>query len=170
MKKPRIKYSYTYINFRNWLKNNYYKFPTRPQIIELRSDSFSLVFPRVRNLKIIFKSHGWVEVWVWKDKNYIVDILTDFDLDEEKGEQGYFCDSCHPRDYYQDRKDLWEKHVYEPLLEWSIKIFLPENYLCLYETEYMGSSWTKILPFDKIESDKELKYRVYCESIFRAKV
>jgi len=167
MKKPKIKYSFTYINLKNWLKYSQHRFPIKPNLTRLRRNSFSLVFPRVDNLEVIFKTGGEIEVWVWKDKNYVVDILVEFDLYENKNEHGYYCQLCEPREYYQDRQILWEKNVYEPLLEWTINNFKPENYLCLFEIEPKGSSWARILPVDKTEKDKDFTYRIYCEPVIR---
>ena len=124
----------------------------------------------MRNLKIIFKSHGWVEVWVWKDKGTSsedFDILTEFDLIEEKNSQGYYCSLCQETEYYPDRETMWEKHVYELLLEWAIDNIKPENYLCVFESENKGGLCAKILTMEELKKRKDEKLLVFCKPVIK---
>jgi hypothetical protein len=55
----------------------------------------------------------------------------------------YYCEMCIEKTYYPTRKDIWERHSFEPLLEW-IKSLTPDTYVCLYgipEESMWGSAF-----------------------------
>lgn len=148
MKKPKIKYSFMYINLKNWLKENHHRFPANPQIVRLNRNGFFIVFSKVKNIAIEFQSSGGINIWAWKGVKLTpenADILTHFDLYEKKDEQGdYYCFCCESPKHYQDRHIFWEQELYEPLLAWSIKNISQDNSLCIYESKDKGYLWAKI--------------------------
>lgn len=168
---PKIKYSFIYTNLKKWLKSNQDKFPTRPQISKLRRDSLSLTFSRVKNIVVNFNKYGMVEVWGWRDGEGFsedFDILTEFDLSEEKNSKGYYCGLCLTREYYQDREIMWEKHIYELLLKWAIENIKPDKHLCIFETESKGALWAKILTTEDLKTMKDEKLLVFCKPVITA--
>jgi len=168
MKKPIIKYSFIYRHSKAWLKENQYRFSCSPYIKSFRRDSFTLAFKGVKNISVTFNKSGIIDVWCWTDKKFTLssaDILTDFDIAERKSGLGYYCECCDPTTFYKNRQMLWDNEVFEPLLKWANEKLLPDNYLCIYQTEDKGGLWAKIKKSSELEQDKDLKHRTFLSPI-----
>ncbi|MBC7539813.1 MAG: hypothetical protein H7281_13410 [Bacteriovorax sp.] len=173
MKKISIKNKFIYLNFIKWLELNQHRFLIQPYIEKINETSFIIAFKNVDYIKVIFKDWGEVEIWATKEDNNdnleissplkeFSDILYDFDIRERKLNKGYLCEVCTPPIYTKDRSSIWEMHVYEPLLKWAVENLIPQNQLCIYETEDKNAHWLKIKNTTELEFDNEVEFRTFC--------
>jgi hypothetical protein len=170
MRKPKIKYNYIYINLKKWLAENQARLPFIPELKRFHRNGFTMSIPRVKNISVNFNIYGNVEVWAWKPPGKYAedfDILTEFDLFEDKNEFGYFCGLCNSPEYFKNRYDLWVTHAYVPLFKWLTENITQENYLCIFQTEDRGALWAKILNKEAIENNKEKELMVFCELVIK---
>lgn len=149
--KEPIKSHFIYVNFILWLQRNEGRFLVKPYIRRIYKESFAVGLNNVENISIHFDLSGFVTIPVFF-KSECFDILTDFDISEEREGNKYFCGQCGSRRYFSSRDELWENHVYEPLLEWVNENIKSGNYLCIYDFE--GSTTAKIVKSEDLFLDK----------------
>lgn len=178
MKKTNFKNKFIYLNLIKWLNLNQQRFLLHPYIESINETSFSMVFQNVNYIKVIFKNCGEVEIWATNednDKNLktstplkeFADILYEFDIRERKLNKGYLCEICTPPTYTKDRSSIWEMHVYEPLLKWTIENLNPQNQLSIYETKDKNVQWVKIKNEAELEFDDEAEFRTLCVPLIK---
>ena len=155
-----------------WLKNNDHRFIAKPYIEEIARSSFLVTFQNVNFIKILFTSEGSVEIWATNNKEDengpfkgLENFICDFSISERKTRKGFLCTDCVLRLPYKDRQQIWEEHVYEPLLEWANSFLLAGNFICLYQFSDKGASWLKIMPVNNFQTDKDLEYLIYCDAV-----
>ncbi|MFH1147104.1 MAG: hypothetical protein V1736_05285 [Pseudomonadota bacterium] len=75
---------------------------------------------------------GAIELRVIYQKEFW-DILVDFDVVERHSSGGrYYCALCEKPEIFSSRQDLWEKHSFESLLEWTNRRFTETTWICLF--------------------------------------
>jgi len=126
--------------FFRWLADNKQLFGREPYLVEEDGSSFSLQFNGiVENISCCFVEHGDIMIVVHY-RNKFFDIVTDFDLYEEQTPDGRFlCTLCDKNPdntnknalVYEIRDELWIKHSFEPLAQWTRKMFTDDALLCL---------------------------------------
>ena len=126
--------------FFRWLADNKQLFSHEPYLVEEDGCSFSLRFNGIiENISCCFVDHGDIMIMAHY-RNEFYDIVTDFDLYESQTPDGRFlCTLCsnNPDNpdqnapVYEARDDLWIKHSFEPLAQWTRKTFTENACLCL---------------------------------------
>jgi len=151
--------------FLRWATHNHQLFSHPPYLLRQGKDSFVIGFRGVsKRITCTFTCNGMVMVGV-DYRNTCFDIVTEFDLYEERTSEGrWVCRLCrdHPNPdktepfiEYEDRDKLWIEHSFEPLAEWNRETFTRKSRLYLYRSG--GTTWAII---DQGENqEKNLKSR-----------
>ena len=77
-----------------------------------------------------------------------LDCLVFFEAYPEHNANGYHCGLCideYAKITYSSREELWQKHLFQPFLEWFNEYLVPARYLGLYRTDDKGCTWVKLL-------------------------
>lgn len=145
---------FAHLTVKHWLKNNAHRFTNPPRITNVRKSGFTLKFRGITpQIVVSIKCVGALEVWVSDDKGNWWDILTDFDLGVAQNHAGqYYCDHCEAeyRDFFSSKRELWEQHSLEPMLEWANENLRSDHWLCLFGKQN-GSTWAKLVNTDKLQ-------------------
>jgi len=112
------------------------KFRFIPYITNVTKNSFRVQFHGLGNIVFLRVQKGY-EFSMWTNLvsqriNYPWDWVGDFDLLEHKSTIGYYCGFCTEgeyKKYYKNRKDMYEKHCYEPFLEWCNERLVDGRYI-----------------------------------------
>ena len=134
--------------FTRWLADNRHLFSHEPYIDVERDNYFTVRFKGItRHIACQFVKDGAIMMQVYYRNQYF-DIVSEFDLSEEKTSEGrYLCRLCrdHPSEVnpptvleYATRDELWIKHSFEPLAEYTRATFTKDAMLCLCRDQ--GSS------------------------------
>ncbi len=136
--------------FDHWYKRNRKRFRFYPCVVQSRRDYFRLQFQGiVPKISVVFARKTNVEVWVRHQRKFW-DIIADFDLCADRTSDGkYFCTLCIEPELFSSRVELWEKHSFEPLLEWLNEHFDESHWLLLFE--YGGSTEAKIKRLEEVQ-------------------
>ncbi len=130
--------------FYRWLCLNRKNFTHQPRIVLKRKDFFILSFSGIaQQIKCFISKSGAFEIHAEYQKEYW-DIIWEFDVFETRTPDGsYYCHLCFPeyKKNFSSRKELWEKHCFEKLLEWTKENFKESNRLCLFGTKCGGSAF-----------------------------
>ena len=107
-------------------------FKFKPFISISRKDYFQIQFSDLASeLFVNISQRGAVEVCIYDEQTDGWDIIAEFDVGEERNDQGfYYCSYCLEKTYYPDRVKLWQKHSFEPLLKWVNNI-AEDDLICL---------------------------------------
>jgi hypothetical protein len=127
--------------FTRWAADNRRLFSHEPYIDKEADGYFTVRFKGItRHITCLFSKNGGIMVQIHY-RNQFFDIVSDFDLSEEKTADGRFlCRMCrdHPSKInspkilkYRTREKLWIKHSFEPLAEYTRETFTDDAVLCL---------------------------------------
>lgn len=125
--------------FKHWLALNGERFRYRPYLSLIRKNYFEFKFQGITPfLHGYINKDGSVEIFgIYRGK--CLDIIADFDISVARTPSGqYYCRSCAEPpgpEMFPSREELWIKHAFEPLLEWSNEKFLESQWLCLVEVK-----------------------------------
>lgn len=145
--------------FGRWLRQNRRRFRFQPVIVKSGKDS--IIQLRLmgisQKIQCVITQHC-ADICV-SHKGECWDILVDFGVAERKSSAGYYCELCEPdkRELFATREELWERHCFEPILEWLNKNLAESNWIYLFATE--GATWAEIKEKDDIKVDS--KYLVH---------
>lgn len=139
--------------FLKWAEKNRNLFRHMPYLSDQGNNYFAVGFQGITPyITCYFFEAGGIEVRI-PFLQTIFDILMDFDLYEEKTPEGrWICTLCRvlpdpenpePLIHYASREELWIKHSFEPLADWTQKTFSPEAWLCLCHSK--GTAWASIM-------------------------
>ena len=64
----------------------------------------------------------------------------------------YYCRECTEKTLFSSRVELWEDHVFEPLLDWSNANLRPTNQLCLFQSENESGTLALIVSSENMDS------------------
>lgn len=145
--------------FLEWMGENKHLFSHEPYLSEEKDHYFSIRFKGItKHIYCCFVEKGDIMVSVdYRNQNY--DIIMEFDLYEEETPEGrYLCSAC--RDWpneekppevleYDSRAELWIKHSFEKLAEYTREEFTADALLCL--CRYGGSTAAFIASGEKLE-------------------
>jgi len=115
-------------------------------------------------------NHGCVEIRViYHGEPW--DILIDFDVSESRTSSGqYFCRECERHllengrneqsELFSSREELWEKHCFNPLLEWVNTNFTDSQWLCLggVKNHYSEASLKQKEEVDEMRTNMDFVY------------
>lgn len=127
--------------FTRWLADNRHLFSYEAYIDKEGDSWFTARFKGItRHIVCRFNNAGAIEMRI-DYRNEFFDIVTEFDLYEEKTPEGrYLCRICrdHPSEInppealeYDTREELWIKHSFEPLAAYTWDNFSDATMLCL---------------------------------------
>lgn len=91
------------------------------------------------------------------------DFLTDFDCCEARDDSGlHFCRLCAPEErmLHPSRAQLYERHSFEPLLEWVNENFRASRWLAFYRTANIGTSWANLFEESELEQAKSREHLI----------
>lgn len=138
--------------FDSWLARHEKEFRFKPFISVSRKDYFKLQFSGlVSALSVHISNRGAFEVLIDDVETGGFDIVTEFDVLAEKNSQGlYSCWYCLEKTYYPDRATLWQKHSFEPLLQW-INGITADDVICMIirDGELAAAHRRKVEELDK---------------------
>ena len=148
--------------FNRWLYVNRKHFTHQPRIVLKRKDFFILQFsgivPEIKCIISQGRKGGTFNIYV-EYQNELWDIIAEFDVDETRTPDGrYYCHSCLPeyKEQFSSRKELWKKHCFEALLEWTKENFKESHRLCLFGSKCHSTS---AFILGKNEMDEMMKKR-----------
>lgn len=137
----------------NWIRENHHRFKYSPFILESRKRCFTLGFKGLApGICVTVCNHGHSELHILTRSGEDWDGLIDFSLAERKTYDGrYYCRLCITPEYYSSRKELWEKHTFEPMLEWINKLN-EDQWIWLWGSEGKGGWGANMILFSKIST------------------
>lgn len=147
--------------FDRWLTQNRKRFKYPPKVVNACKNYFEIKFTGIApELHFTIKNTGAV-IWVY---NHLEpwEILWEFDIAERRTPNGdYCCNICFVEKHhkiYSSRKELWEKHCFEELLEWVNDNFKTSNWIRLRD---MGDGWKE----SALINEKDLREEINCEDV-----
>lgn len=143
--------------FHKWLKTNRQRFLIQPRLLTCRKNRIEFSFDGIPNqLRGIFNHRG-ISIYVsWHGEHW--DIISEFDIDEQRSSTGHFCGLCDPEHliYYRTREELWIKHGFEPFLDWCNSTLVNARWLGIYRFEEdSDSTWAKLLREDSVNVEAD---------------
>lgn len=107
-----------------WLEENRKRFDHPPTQIRYVGKCVRFYFTDViREISVMINKHGCNIAFTYQ--NELWDFLVCFDVSVERDTDGYYCGQCVQENdlniakRFNDRAELLEDHVFEPLLKWS---------------------------------------------------
>jgi len=151
--RPIKKHFYQKKLFLRWAAHNRRLFSHPPYLLRQEKGSFVIGFRGVsKHITCHFSRSGAIEIRIYYREKIFFDIVTEFDLYEEKTPSGrWVCGLCrdHPHPdkiepfiEYEDRKKLWIEHSFAPLAAWTQESFTRNARLCLHRSR--GTTWAVI--------------------------
>jgi len=149
--------------FLQWAGENPHLFSHTPFLDE-EGDDYSRVRFRgiTRHLVCSFTRKGDIMIMV-NYRGVYFDSVMEFDLSEDQTPEGrYLCGTCRdwpsetnpkPLGAYNTREELWIKHSFEPLAEWTRETFTRDTMLCL--CRYQGSTAAVIAAGEKLDKTRQ---------------
>lgn len=112
--------NFTEKTYNKWIIKNLKRFKYTPANIESGNNGISLSFSGITDQIICtIDKKGSLIIYVNDSNGKYWDALLDYELSEEKTEDGmFYCKSCKSPKYYHSRTLLWEDHIFEELLKW----------------------------------------------------
>ena len=148
--------------FDRWLAQNRKHFTHQPRIVLKRKDFFILRFSGIaQQIKCFISKSGAFEIHAEYQKEYW-DIIWEFDVFETRTADGrYYCHLCLAKhcEMFSSRKEMWEKHCFEELLEWVNDNFKTCNWICLHAIG-KGSTDASLI------NEKDLGKSINCHETF----
>lgn len=147
--------------FEQWIYRNLKRFKYQPLIFKRRKDYIQLKFSGITSeILCHIDKRGQVLISIeYQDQCW--DIIAEFDVAEKRSaENKYYCELCLPeyRVFYSSKQELWEKHSFEPLLEWINENFLKSQWVCLFGGGETGFTIAKLREKQDVSKMTQDKY------------
>jgi hypothetical protein len=157
--------------FDDWRRRNRERFPFPPYVLRQRPGRYTVAFAGIApgiSLHLGHSAFG-VSVRLYKGRGG-GDELVDFDIAERRTADGrWFCGFCTEPAFYQTRRELWERHSFEPFMEWMRENFRHDKWLCLFAMED-GWVWNaRIVDENELPEAQERKDFSRAVQVVRAK-
>lgn len=109
--------------FLNWLEKNAHKFGFKPYVHSVNEDDVEIFFdgiaPEIISAQLYWRDEGYAGFGVEaKNNGVFCDWLLDFDVILMRDHNGYYCDFCTPREYFEDEEALVTQHLLAGSLRW----------------------------------------------------
>lgn len=146
--------------FKKWIKKNRRNFIYHPVLFIDRRDCLEFRLRGVTHfIRIHISKYDQFEIRVYF-RGECWDMLGDFDLSVARDRAGrYYCSQCLPehKEYYSSRYELFEKHTFDPFLEWISEKINKDNYLCFGATHNRGITYAEIKKKSEIDENTYIK-------------
>lgn len=153
-KKIRINYSVNTKHatpiFLNWLENNASKFRFKPYVNSIEEDSVEVFFDGISSeiisAELYLQSEGYAGFRIAaKNDGVFYDWLLDFDVILMRDKDGYYCEFCTTREYFENEESFITQHLFDSVLRWCNKNLDCAKGISFYGNFEQGFYWAKLV-------------------------
>ena len=157
--------------YESWIIESYDEFNWKPYVVEDESHSSTIIIQFQNVLSLFFRINQQCEagMFVYECQRYW-DIIWDCDLFPVKDSDGrYYCSECdryrksrcENEIFWDSEQEMWNEHVFHPLLRWCNKYITAENVLACYGIPQETTWGAEIIPTDQIKEYRTKGYNTF---------
>lgn len=109
--------------FLDWLEDNADKFGFTPYVNSISDDNVEVFFQGISSntlcAELYQQSGGYAGFRIAAKRNGVFyDWLLDFDIVLMRDRNGYYCEFCSPREYFENEESIVKQHLLDGVLKW----------------------------------------------------
>lgn len=109
--------------FLDWLETNVDKFGFSPYVNSISEDNVEVFFQGISSntlsAELYQQSGGYAGFRIAAKRNGVLyDWLLDFDIVLMRDRNGYYCEFCSPREYFENEESIVKQHLLDGVLKW----------------------------------------------------